>query len=323
MSLSIRRVNLRQRITGLLNTQISLKSFTPGVGKVKTRLAPAGWGFLGLILCGFIMAVNFSNNLIFAMVSLLISIALVGWYQTRMNLSSLVCSDWRTAPVFAGQKAFWKLTVKNGKAYGRHGLRIVSSATKNAAEEYLAPDSETEMILEIQTAERGLIRPASANVVSLFPLGIFKATLIAKDLPECLVYPKPTGSQPIPEHAKGGQAHLSSESGTYTDMRRYSPGDPLSRISWKAFARFDDLYTKEFDGAQGQPTLWLSWDDVRSEEAESRLSQLCRWILDAHARNSEYGLELPGMKISPSEGESHLRSCLKALALYGKAEAEV
>ena len=104
-------------------------------------------------------------------------------------------------------------------------------------------------------------------------------------------------------------------------MRRYTPGDPLSRIHWKALARFDELYTKEFDGAQGQPALWLRWDDVKAAGIEEKLSQLCRWIVEAHAQNREYGLEIPGTKIDPADGESHQQSCLVALALYEENEA--
>jgi uncharacterized protein (DUF58 family) len=85
-------------------------------------------------------------------------------------------------------------------------------------------------------------------------------------------------------------------------------------------ARFDELYTKEFDGARGRPALWLRWEDVRAAGTERKLSQLCRWILDAHKQNREYGLEIPGAVIEPSSGEVHRFACLTALALYGEPE---
>jgi uncharacterized protein (DUF58 family) len=313
-------MNLHKHIADLLKQPLSLQALKAGPGKVRTRLTPAGWGFIGLILCGFLMAVNFSNNLIFAMTALLVSIALVGWYHTRVNLSGLAVADWRTDPVFAGQKAIWRLTVENRRPHGRHGLRAVSAGGAGTGEKHLNGGEQGEMTLQRQAAARGLIKPAPAHVGSCFPLGICEARLITRDLPECLVYPRPEGSQPIPDQAAGQQAHLLSESGTYTDMRRYAPGDPLSRISWKAFARFDELYTREFDGAQGRPALWLRWDDVRAGGTEQKLSQLCRWVLDAHSQNREYGLELPGTKIDPAGEETHLRRCLQALALYGETE---
>jgi uncharacterized protein (DUF58 family) len=268
------------------------------------------------------MSVNFSNNLIFIMTFLLVSIALVGWYHTRINVHGLVLSDWRTTPVFAGQRAIYRLSVENRSGSGRHGLLAVSAGAAGGGEMHLAGKGQEELRLERAAAVRGRIKPAPATVRSCFPLGLFEARMATKGLPESLVYPRPAGDQALPEQAAGRQAHLTAESGTYTDMRRYAPGDPLSRISWKAFARFDELYTKEFDGAQGQPALWLRWSDVKAAEPEQKLSQLCRWALDLHKQNKEYGLELPGTKINPASEETHLSRCLQALALYGETGHE-
>jgi uncharacterized protein (DUF58 family) len=306
----------------VLSKPVSFKRSEPVRMKVRTRLTPSGWGFLGLIFCSFLMAVNFSNNLIFAMTFLLVSIALVGWYHTRANVGGLVLADWRSTPVFAGQKAIYRLTVENRARNGRHGLKATSRGGADEEERHLAAGEQVEMILHRSAPARGILKSIPVDIRSCFPLGIFEGRMAAGPLPECMVYPTPSGEQPIPDRPVGRQAHLLSESGTYTDMRRYSPGDPLSRISWKALARLDELYTKEFDGAQGQPALWLCWDDVRASGVEQKLSQLCRWVLDAHRQNREYGLEIPGTMIEPASEDAHLRNCLRALALYGESKRE-
>ena len=97
----------------------------------------------------------------------------------------------------------------------------------------------------------------------------------------------------------------------------------MSRIDWRAMARFDELYTKQFDGARGKPALWFSPDDVRVQGLEEKLSQLCRWILDAKKQNREYGLRLSGVSIGPGSDENHFRECLSALALYGTTKGGV
>lgn len=254
------------------------------------------------------------------MAFLLTGIGLIGWYHSRINLQRLVVSDWRTNPVFVGQQAVYTLQVDNLSSTVRHGLLAVASETTSSEELHLGSKSQEEMILRRPAMERGILKVLTSDIRSTFPLGIFETRMGAPSLPECIVYPAPIGGQPLPESKAGSQAHLRTESGTYTDMRRYAPGDPLSRISWKAFARFDELYTKEFDGASGQPALWLRWEDINSAGVEEKLSQLCRWLLDAHKQNREYGLELPGVRIQPATEESHLRECLKKLALFGKTE---
>lgn len=312
-------LNLGKRIKKILDHPVSLKrSGVPG--KIRVGVTPSGLGFLGLILCGFLMSVNFSNNLIFAMTFLLISIALVGWYFTRANIRPVKLSDWQTEPVFAGQDALFRITADNGSAGTRHGLTPGSARGSRAREYHLSAGARTQIVLKRPAKTRGMIASAPAYVRSCFPLGIFQARMTTSFLPDCLVYPKPRGDQPMPDQAAGAAAHLMAESGTWTDMRRYAPGDPLSRIDWRAMARFDELYTKEFDGARGKPALWFSLEDVRAPGIEDKLSQLCQWVLDARKMNREYGLRLGGTSIGPGNEASHFKACLSALALYGKTE---
>ncbi|MGE9293840.1 MAG: DUF58 domain-containing protein [Puniceicoccales bacterium] len=255
------------------------------------------------------------------MTFLLVGIGMVGWYHTRVNVRGLVLADWRSEPVFAGRNAVYRMAVENPSKSSRHGLLAAAPGSQPGEEQHLSGSEQTEVVLERPAPRRGRLKPVPAHLSSCFPLGIFQARLSTGNLPECLVYPAPGGEEPLPEHTSGQQAHLLAESGTFKDMRRYSPGDQLSHIHWKALARFDELYTKEFDGAQGQPALWLCWDDVRVSGVEQKLSQLCRWVLDAHAQNREYGLELPGAKIDPANDEVHRQRCLRTLALYGEEEA--
>ncbi|OAM90625.1 hypothetical protein AW736_07200 [Termitidicoccus mucosus] len=314
---------MRATVKRILATRIPLKRPEARPGKVRTRLTSSGWGFFGLVFCAFLMSVNFSNNLIFAMTFLLAAIAMVGWYHTRANVGGLAVADWRSEPVFAGQSAVYRLPVENRSKNNRHGLLVTARGSVHGAEKHLLAGETAELTLERPAPRRGRLKPAPACIRSCFPLGIFQARMVTGQLPECLVYPAQTGDQPLPARPLGRQAHLVEEAGTYTDMRRYSPGDPLARIHWKAMARFDELYTKEFDGGQGRPALWLRWEDAGAGGTEQKLSQLCRWVLEAHKQNREYGLELPGTRIEPANAESHLQNCLRALALHDEPEQAV
>lgn len=316
-SKSIIPVFLRQPLT-----MESFKRRKPKIHQIRMRLTSAGWGLAGLIVVEFLLSVNFSNNLIFAMTFFLVSIALIGWYHSRTNLMKLKLSDWKTSPVFAGQEALYALNIENSSGSVHHSLRPVAKGSSYAREFHLAERELKETTLRRSAPTRGLLSPIDTNITSSFPLGIFETRLCAGTLPECLVYPTPSGNQPLPDNTSGSNAHLKVESGSYTDMRRYAPGDPLSRISWKAFARFDELYTKEFDGGSGQPALWIRWEDVRATGVEEKLSQLCRWVLDAHKKNCDYGLELPTKTFAPANEEAHLRECLMSLALYGEVESQ-
>ncbi|QPJ62491.1 MAG: DUF58 domain-containing protein [Candidatus Nitronauta litoralis] len=290
--------------------------FSSNPGSIRTRLTGPGWGFFLMMVCGFLMSVNFSNNLIFAMTFLLSGIALVGCWQTYWNVSGLNLEPWRCEPVFAGHDIRYQCGIENKSQRERFGLFICADSTKEIPEIEISKHDRAEV--KRCTQNRGLKPPVPVGLQSRFPLGLFRSRLSLNNLPGCLVYPAPHGEEPLPQSFEKELAHLGRESDNFAEMRRYAPGDPLSRVSWKAWARTDELYTKEFDGAEGHPALWLRLDQVRAPGLENKISQLCRWILDAHGQNREYGLELPGVRISPGNDENHKRLCLKTLALFGE-----
>lgn len=314
-------MNFGTSLGTLLRLRISTDFLKSRPKSLRIRPTPAGFGFLLMVLCGFLLSVNFSNNLIFVMTFLLVSIALVSWYHTWWNLKGLVLFDWRAEPVFAGQPLIFTARVDNRGGRFHHGLRAQAGKFGQGEEQHFGGEGSIDMQLRLTGLERGISPRARVVVASRFPLGLFEGRLRTEDLPPCLVYPHPRGNQPLPEEMGGRQAHRQQESGTYTDMRRYSPGDPLTRISWRAFARFDELYTKEFDGAQGLPALWLTWDGVRAAGIEDKLGQLCRWVVEARKQNREYGMRLPGAVVQPAGDEGHYRRCLEMLATYGLEEA--
>ena len=81
-------------------------------------------------------------------------------------------------------------------------------------------------------------------------------------------------------------------------------------------ARGQDILVKRFSGS-GSQQLRLHWDDTRQlGDIESRLSQICRWVLEAERYGLRYSLTLPGMELPLDGGPEHRHRCLEALALY-------
>ena len=102
----------------------------------------------------------------------------------------------------------------------------------------------------------------------------------------------------------------------FDGLRGYQPSDSLRTVDWKAYARSNTLYTKQFHGYQST-TRWLRWADVPGADLELRLSHLCYWVLELSREGEPYGLDLPGRTISPALGKSHEEACLVALAEFG------
>ncbi len=287
-------------------------------GTLRVRPTAAGYGFAGLLFCCLLLAINFSNNLIFAMTFLLLGIVIIAWWQTRQNVSVLLAGKWCSEPVFAGQELVYRLGINNPGRWPGMAVSLSIDDAIEVDEGCIAGQSSLELSLLRCGHNRGwqVSQPVWLN--STFPVGLFRARLRVVDLPEQLVYPALAGRQVLPESGQNRDAHQQRAADDFTDLRRYVAGDPPARIAWQALARTDQLFCKQFDGGDGLPALWLTWDSVFEAGVEAKLSQLCRWVVDAQAQGGEYGLILPGLEISPDSSRAHYLNCLRELALFSE-----
>ena len=63
-------------------------------------------------------------------------------------------------------------------------------------------------------------------------------------------------------------------------------------------------------------SVWLDWEAFAPHDVETRLSLLCRAVLEAEDSGLAYGLRLPGVVLEPDSGALHRHRCLEALALH-------
>ena len=80
-------------------------------------------------------------------------------------------------------------------------------------------------------------------------------------------------------------------------------------------ARERGLYSKNFGGDRTEQ-ISLDWDLLTEPDPETRLSQLCRFVLLAAQSHQSYGLRLPGICIAPGLDDRHKHQCLAALARF-------
>jgi uncharacterized protein (DUF58 family) len=266
-------------------------------------------------------AINYSLSLGFVLTFWLAGLGLVAMLHTWRNLAHLAVSPGRVNPVFAGEPACFNFILSNRSQRPRYAIGIRHS--QNSAEQGDVPaDGSTEITLSLSTLRRGWLKPGRITIFTQFPLGLFHAWGYVEPGIACLVYPRPappgTALPPASPQVKPQGRVAMAGNEDFSGLRTYRPGDSMNRIDWKASARGQGFYTKEFQG-QGQQILWLDWEMASGPDVEARLSLLTRWVLDAHAAGLAYGLRLPGGQLQPSSGENHRHDCLRALALFGKS----
>jgi uncharacterized protein (DUF58 family) len=264
-------------------------------------------------------AVNYANNLGFLLGFLLGGVGGVSLFRGYGNLTALTLAAVRAEPVFAGEEAVFELFTRSngsGAAAVRFALGRQPAPTAPAD---LSPRVAATIRIRVPAARRGLLDPGGVMIFSEHPLGLFRFSCRLQPELTCLVYPKPAAEEIMPvKHStgrKGEGNNRGAEEDNFQGLRPYRPGDPLQHISWKASARGQGLFTKEFAGTGGA-TAWLDWDTVAGSDPERKLALLCYAVLQAHRGRLEYGLRLPGRVIEPDSGERHQKNCLEALALF-------
>ena len=275
-----------------------------------------GYFFATVVLLLLVFSINYALSLGFMLTFLLGSMAGVAMLHTWRNLAHLRLRPGRCDPVFAGETAHFSVTVET-PAQTRFAIGV-----RRKGDEAVYADvgaGETAAIsLPLVARHRGLLRCGRLEVFTRYPVGLFHAwSYVDFDL-AVVVYPKPdpgAGTPPAQSRSASEEGIPIAGDDEFNMLRGYRPGDPPKLIAWKALAREQGLLTKEFS-AMASSELWLDWDEAHAADAESRLSMLCHWVLQAERFGQSYGLRLPGTAIRPSRGEQHRTRCLEALALF-------
>lgn len=277
-----------------------------------------GLGFAVLLLVMLLGAINYSNNLIFALTFLLAGLGLVAMLHTYRNLAGLALRAGQGRPGFVGAPLGYQLWLRARDGRPRPALELRTAEGAVTVTEIR--HDEASVWLHRPATRRGPQRLGRITVSCRYPLGLFRAWSQLDFAHSELAYPTPAPPGPRPTAAPAdGTARASRPRAGDEDfqgLRPYRPGDALRRVHWKALARGQDALTKEF-GTAGSPLVWLDFATTPEAGTEARLSRLCRWILDAESSQLSYGLRLPGEEWPPGRGNSHRDRCLAALARYG------
>ncbi|HSQ05197.1 MAG TPA: DUF58 domain-containing protein, partial [Burkholderiales bacterium] len=268
-----------------------------------------------LMLAG---SVNYNLSLGYVLTFLLSAMGVNAMLHTFRNLAHLKVTAGQVLPVFAGEQASFVFNLENPGDLTRHSIGLTWDGIATTYVD-IPPRRPVRAAIAVPAPRRGVLRPRRFKLYTQFPLGLYHAWSYLELDMECLVYPRPVAAGlPLPliaaPNASGERFGTGDDD--FAGLRLYQPGDSPRQIAWKAAAREDVLLTKQF-GGRNSAACWLSWDDLpHGLGVEARLSQLTRWVLDAHVQCVSFGLRLPGTVLAPQAGDSHRDRCLRALALF-------
>jgi uncharacterized protein (DUF58 family) len=278
-----------------------------------------GFLFLGLILVLWVMGTNYQNNLILGLCYLLVSLFVVSILHAYANLAGISIRFINAQPTFAGEKAGFVLELR----VDHQGSEAVQLRWEQGEAETvsLKPGEPQRITLWLTSHQRGYLRPGRLLVHSSFPLGIIRCWTWLRLDAKALVYPLPIVSQEprgVSGEGKEDGGSQSLRGDEFSGLRTYVPGDSIKHIAWKQYAQDKGLYTKEYQQLLSAEK-WLAWDSLHLPQ-EERLSGLCYWALHYDQQHIPYGLQLPGLQLTPDQGSNHLTNVLSALALFNPGD---
>ncbi len=315
------RARLRQRFQAWVNRRIPpARSVT--LDQKRIFIFPSRTGFffgLSLFLM-LLVAINYENNMGYAVTFLLATLFVIAILHTYANLSGLTIHALRARPAFPGQQSEFDVLIERGKQRDHYALHVCWPESTEGLVNLVAEDT-VRVQLHTAVGERGWHSPGRLLVESCYPVGLLRCwTWIDLDL-HALVYPRPLASPELPgltSDKPEGAAVPVVGSDDFYGFRDYRQGDSMRQIHWKGLARGQTVQSKQY-GAYADRSAWLDWEMFPGLGIEQRLSHLCYWTLEFEQRGEEYGLRMPGTLIEPGVGEKHRDEVLQALALFGKS----
>jgi len=281
---------------------------------VPTRL---GMAFAFMLFAMFLGAMNYANNLALALTFTLGSLALTAMHYCQRNLAGVKLASAVCEPVFAGQRATFRVAVENLATQPRFDI-VIAGDHSIALPARIDANGRVVAEIGMPAERRGRLTLESFEVTTRYPFGLFRAWAYLHMNLQCVVYPRPSerALPPPPlETDTGGAQDSRRGDEDFAGLRAFNPGDTPSRIAWKAFARGQGLLVKMYAGT-AVSSHQFDWESLDGMGVEARLSQLCRWIEDAFAAGRAFGLTIPGVEIPPNVGPAHRQRCLTALALF-------
>ena len=286
----------------------------------RVYILPTGVGLVFALMTFAMLlgSMNYNNNLSFVLTFLLAGIGLVSMHACQRNLVGLELSFAGVEPVFAGQAALFRVAITNHSKNARHGIMLYTDRYTSPTDDLMPGESKV-FELAVPTSQRGHICLERFGIRTMFPFELCRSwAWLHMDL-RGLVYPAPAEKAPEPpptQSAHGHRQHDARGEEDFAGLRKFHVGDSPRHVAWKAYARSDQLLSKQFAGADTS-SQWFDYDEVPASDMELRLSILTRWIVATDRTLADYGLRMPGAEVPPAHGEAHRSRCLEYLATLG------
>jgi hypothetical protein len=272
--------------------------------KIIVRLHPSGWIFILLTIAIGVVAVNSGNNIVFLIVSTLLSLMLLSGCVAYYNLRGLEISPLKSCVLTAGEESTLGFEIRNSK---RIPAILIELRLEGKGDVIPILPSTKSLTLRIPwtPAQRGLVPWPECILGSSFPFGfIWRGG--QRSISESLVVAPSRRHHKISllDEEKNDDAKKKRQEGhgEWYGIRPHKPGEGPGNIIWKkidwhlrSLWPFPQPYPARSFASDNETPLLMDWFDpaLSNLDTEERLSAL-RFLLEhAVSMGKAWRLRMP------------------------------
>ena len=283
--------------------------------RYKVKVNRAGITFIAITVLLGIAAVNTGNNLLYMVVSAMLSFMLLSGVASLYNLKGVSITLIPPKDIFAESIANFRVILENKSRFPRFLLILESSSGKFVIPLLL---NREEALLPMVFEKRGLYESVKIAIKTDFPVGLFSRSYEEEIKTKVVVFPKPIKTELNLIWGEKGKKDIGDKTRAkgydeISGVREYIR-DPVKLIHWKASAKLGKLMVKEMYAASKEPIV-LTLDSVDGD-LEMRISKLTYLTIKLLENGNPVGLTLGDENIEPDIGDHQKRKILTALALF-------
>jgi len=286
-----------------------------------------GWWCLFIVIGLGVAAINTGNNLLYLLVSLVLSLIVVSGVLSEQSMRGLRLDADAPQEIFAHAPALFGAALANSKRWLTSYSVTLELLSRGAPTRFIyLPRLEAGrhrlLTWEEILPARGRQRLAGVRLTTRFPFGLFlKAGRVMLDR-DVLVFPsvQPISSETLHRLVGAGTSAVRRRGRGHDlyNLRTYRAGDDPRLIHWRSSAKVESLLVREMEAETTEDTrVVLSGrgerDAARLEAALSEAASIA-----AHLARAGAGVELTGagLFVPLGRGLGQARRILTELALY-------
>jgi uncharacterized protein (DUF58 family) len=286
-----------------------------------------GWWCLFVVIGLGVAAINTGNNLLYLLVSLLLSLIVVSGVLSEQSMRGLRLEANVPEEIFAQAPALFGAVLANRKRWLTSYSVTLELLTRGAPTRFiytprLEAGRERLLTWEETLPARGRQRLAGVRLTTRFPFALFlKASRVMLDH-EVVVFPAvhPISPGALLQLVGVGTSAMRRRGRGHDlyNLRGYRPGDDPRLIHWRSSAKVDSLLVREMEAETTEDTRVVlagrgERDAARLEAALSEAASIA-----VHLARAGAGVELvgAGLFVPLGRGLGQGRRILTELALY-------